>query len=123
MQLNRIRISEEATKRLQILKGRTGLTPNILCRFALTYSLNDPQLPPIVKESNGQEFNKYTLFGEWEVFYLALVKERCFSDGLDPESDLSIQIHAHLERGIIGVFSRVKNISDIRNLLPGRVGG
>jgi DNA sulfur modification protein DndE len=120
MQLNRIRISEAATKRLQILKGRTGLTPNLLCRLALAYSLNDPQVPPQVKDGAGQEFNKYTLFGEWEVLYLALVKERCHADGIDPESELSTQLHAHLERGIVGVFSRVRHVSDIRNLAPGQ---
>jgi len=116
---NRIRVGKNASNRLQQLKGRTGLTPNILCRLALCYSLNDKQVPQPPDDSGlGQEFNRYTLLGEWDSAYLGLVKERCLADDLDPEKDLLPQIQAHLERGITGLFSRVKNIGDLYNLLP-----
>jgi DNA sulfur modification protein DndE len=119
MNINRIRISKEATSKLQTLKNRTGLTPNILCRIALCYSLNEKQTPqPQGTDVAGQEFNHYTLFGENEVLYLSLLKERCLNDGLDPEKDLLDQLHAHLERGIVGVFSRVKQIADLHHLVP-----
>ena len=81
----RLRISEKATFRLNQLKGRTGLTPNILCRIAICYSLNDPPIPnPAEYDERGQELNRYTLTGEWDTFFIALVKERCIHDKSRP---------------------------------------
>ena len=45
MKLTRLRVGEEASQRLSLLKGRTGLTPNILCRIGFCLSLNDPTVP------------------------------------------------------------------------------
>ncbi len=39
MKLTRLRVGEEASQRLSLLKGRTGLTPNILCRIGFCLSL------------------------------------------------------------------------------------
>lgn len=110
---NRVRISEEATSRLSILKGRTGLTPNILCRIAFCLSLKEPEIPRIDKDSAGQEFNRYTLTGEWDTFYIALLKLRMINDGLNPEKDLLLNFKEHIERGVIMLFNRVKNFSDL----------
>ena len=120
MNISRVKLGVESTKRLQMLKGRTGLTPNILCRIALCYSLNDPQIPnaPVNDGSTGQEIARHTLFGDYDHIYIALLKERCIVDSLDPEKDLVAALNAHLARGIVGVFSRVKHISDLRNLIP-----
>ena len=38
----KIFLSADNTQKVRTLKGRTGLTPNILCRFALALSLRDP---------------------------------------------------------------------------------
>lgn len=119
MNFNRIKISKGATVRLQQLKGRTGLTPNILSRLAVCYSLNDPKTPnPTDYTEDGQEFNRYTLTGEWDAFFIALLKERCINDGLDPEKDLYDQFRAHLNRGTFQIFPRIKDLGDIHNLLP-----
>lgn len=119
MNLNRIRISEESTTHLRTLKGRTGLTPNILCRVALCYSLNNPQIPDSSKyDETGQEFNRYTLLGEWDDFFIALLKQRCIQDGLDPEKDLVPQFKAHLNNGIVMIYPRLKDLGDFYNLLP-----
>ena len=45
MKLNSLRVNQEVSHRLSLLKGRTGLTPNILCRIGFTLSLNDPTIP------------------------------------------------------------------------------
>ena len=45
MKLNSLRVCQEVSKDLSFLKGRTGLTPNILCRIGFTMSLNDPSIP------------------------------------------------------------------------------
>ena len=119
MSFNRIRISKGATTRLQQLKGKTGLTPNILSRLAVCYSLNEPQIPnPSEYDEDGQEFNRYTLTGEWNSFFIALLKERCINDGLDPEIDLLPQFRAHLNRGVYSISTRIKGLGDLQSLLP-----
>ena len=119
MSFQRIRLSNGATYRLQQLKGKTGITPNILARIALCYSLNDPLIPdPSDYDEEGQEINRYTLTGEWDAFFMALVRERCIDDGLDPENDLLPQFRAHLNRGAFFVFSQVKDLSDFQKLMP-----
>lgn len=119
MSFNRIRISKSATIRLSMLKGRTGLTPNILCRIGLCLSLSDPSMPnPENYDEDGQEFNRYTLTGEWDKFFIALLKERLLKDGLDLDKDLLTQFRAHLNRGAITLFDKVKNLCDLYELLP-----
>lgn len=124
MNFNRIRISEKATFRLSQLKGKTGLTPNILSRIAICYSLNDPTVPnPNDYDERGQELNRYTLTGEWDTFFIALVKERCIQDGLDPEKELYHQLRAHLNRGVFGIFPQIKGLGDFQILLKHQAEG
>ena len=118
MGFNRVRISKGATQRLQMLKGRTGLTPNILLRIAVCCSLNDPRIPNLDEyDEEGQELNRYTLTGEWDAFFIGVIKERCVEDGLDPEKDLLPQFKAHLNRGVFIIFSRIKDLTDFKKLL------
>jgi len=119
MSFKRIKISNQATNRLAILKRRTGLTPNILCRIGLCLSLSEPSIPDIHKyDDYGQEFNRYTLTGELDMFFIALLKERLINDGLDPVEDLVPQFKAHLNRGAITLFDQVKSLEDLIQLLP-----
>jgi len=119
MTFQRIRLSKPATFRLQQLKGKTGLTPNILARIAFCYSLNEPKIPnPEEYDEEGQEINRYTLTGEWDALFIALMRERCIDDNLDPETDLFPQFRAHINRGVMSMFSRIKDLSDFRSLLP-----
>lgn len=118
MSFNRISVSKDATIRLRMLKGRTGLTPNILCRIAFCHSLKDPKIPdPAHYDSEGQEFNRFTLTGEWDSLFIALLKERLILDAIDPETDLFPQFRAHLNRGLISTFNRVKDLGDLYILL------
>jgi DNA sulfur modification protein DndE len=115
----RLRLSIDSTKKLQQLKARTGLTSNILSRFALCYSLNDSMLAnPNDYDEGGQELNRYTLLGEWDPLYIALVKQRIIQDKLDPDKDLYDQIRAHINRGTGYIYPRIKSLTDLYNLLP-----
>lgn len=100
------------------MKGKTGLTPNILCRLAFCHSINDPSIPnPGDYNSEGQEFNRFTLTGEWDGFFIALLKERLLEDGLDVEKDLQKYFKAHLNRGVFSIYNRIKGLGDLENLL------
>ena len=119
MSFNKIRVSANVTKILSIIKGRTGLTPNIICRLALCLSISDPALPSMkITDSLGQEFNRYTLLGEMDSFFISILKERLVKDGLDAEKELINQFRAHLERGVVMTYARIKDLSDIYDLIP-----
>ena len=119
MSFNRIRLSRSATNRLSLLKSRTGLTPNILCRIGFCLSLRDSIVPrPENYDEDGQEINRYTLTGEWDKFFIALLKERLLKDGLDINKNLFPQLRAHMNRGAISLYDKVKTLEDFQDLLP-----
>lgn len=104
-----------------MLKGRTGLTPNLVCRIAFCDSLNDPRPPnPQEYDTDGQEFNRFTLLGEWEPIFMAMLRERCVQDGLDHTDDetLRLALTAHLNRGVMSVFNKVKGLEELYAIMP-----
>jgi len=119
-EFSRVQIGSDATNRLRMLKGKTGITPNYLCRIGLCYSLNEPRPPsPGEYDSDGQTFNRYTLLGEHDALYMALLKERLLQEGKDPEEDLYDEFVAHLNRGVIRIHGNIKDLSDLNQLIPG----
>ncbi len=119
MKLTRLRVSEEASQRLSQLKGRTGLTPNILCRIGFCLSLNDPSVPNPAdygRESD-REIDRHTLTGPWDSLFVALLRERCHCDGLG-EEHLEAQFKAHINRGVLLLYKRVRDLNDLALLLP-----
>ena len=96
---------------------RTGLTPNIMSRFALCYSIADPSMPDKDKyDTDGQELNRFTLLGEGDPLYIALVKERLVQDGIKIKDEFLAYFLAHINRGVEQIFPRVKSLSDLQNL-------
>lgn len=119
----RLHLSIDATNRLRSLKARTGLDYNVHSRIGLCYSLTDGRMPRGSDyDEKGLEISRVTLFGEWEVAYLALLRERCLLDGLSPLDDLWDQLRAHVNRGVIAVSARVKDLGDLASLLSTREG-
>lgn len=119
MALNRIYVDEQIENRLRMMKSRTGLTPNLVCRLALCLSLSEKGTPDITLYSSSQarEFNRYTLLGEWDPLFLALLRERLVSDGLDPVAHLEEQLKAHISRGVMLLTQRVKQLEDLADLI------
>lgn len=121
MKLNRLRISEEVAHRLSILKARTGLTPNILCRIGFCLSLNDPTSPDPkdYPDDTEKEINRHTLTGQWDPLFVALIKERCHRDGesLDDEK-LADHFRAHVNRGVLLLYKQIRSLNDLAQLMP-----
>ncbi len=115
MKLTRLRVCAQADQSLVQLKARTGLNPNILCRIGFAMSLNDPLIPDptAYPPDSDREINRFTLLGEWDEYFVALLRERCAYDGLDLDSDLDDQFRAHVNRGVIHLSTRVKNLNDL----------
>ena len=119
MNYYRLKFGEEASKRLIQLKARTGLTPNLLARIGFCMSLNDPT-PPNPEHylpDSDREIDRHTLTGAWDALFIALIKERCRRDGFDEEA-LSTQFKAHMNRGVLLLDKRVRNLADLALVLP-----
>jgi DNA sulfur modification protein DndE len=64
-----------------------------------------------------REFNRYTLLGEYDAFFVALLRQRCHQQKLDA-SVLPDYFRAHINRGITLLQRRVKSLADILSLVP-----
>jgi DNA sulfur modification protein DndE len=122
LKLRKIPFTVESENRLRMLKGRTGLDRNYLCRLGFCLSLEEAGVPRIVsdKVKTGREIDRYTLLGQYGQGYLALLlvwmKEN--NSALPPGANIDTMFITHMNRGVEIVASRVRNLSDIGNLLP-----
>lgn len=117
MKLTRLRLTKDASNRLKFLAGKTGLTPNLLCRIGFCFSLNEPAVPNLDDYTEeDREFNRYTLLGEYDALFIALLKQRSHDDGLD-SVHLADYFRAHMNRGVTLLQQRVRSLSDITALV------
>ncbi len=118
MKFSRVVTSTRSQKNLGIMRIKTGLTPNILLRFAFCMSLNDPSIPnPDEFNQEGSELTPAVLFEEYEQIYLALMLNRLKKDKLDPEIYLHKMTRAHLNRGVITLSPRINDLSNFYELV------
>ena len=119
MKLNRLRVSEEASQRLIHLKARTGLTPNVLCRIGFCLSLSDPTSPnpEDYLPNSDREIDRHTLTGPWDSLFVALIQVRAKQDGI-PEDKVAEYFKAHIDRGVLLLFKRVRTLNDLAQLMP-----
>lgn len=116
--VRRVRFAHDADTRLKYLKSKTGITPNLLCRIGFCLSLEEPGTPnPDIYQEGTREINRYTLTGQFDEAFEALLKQRMFEDGL-PTDDIDDQFAAHMNRGVTILGSRVRGLGDLRSLLP-----
>ncbi len=96
---NRIHLSKTASEQLKILKGRTGVTPNILARLALVCSLREGFDYQLQKEKvlDGLEFQMPTLLGEYALLYERILVELC---RIESSNELGLALAAHIENGL-----------------------
>ncbi|WP_191300564.1 DNA sulfur modification protein DndE [Deinococcus indicus] len=114
-------MGKEVSDRLKHLRARTGLTPNILCRLGFCLSLNDPIIPnpDDFPQDSEREIDRHTLTGSWDLFFVALLKERVHRDGLELTDEVLVQqFHAHVNRGVLLLYKRVRNVGDLIHLMP-----
>jgi len=118
IEFKRIKLSQESTKKLQLFKGRTGLTPNIACRLALGISLAENNLPALelFTEESGQEINRYTLFGEHELILTSLFLQWCHEKDIAPAERYAYFL-AHINRGVEVLVNRVRGLENLAQLI------
>lgn len=122
MIIKQIKLSNQSKDKLSRLKGKTGIKNwNILCRWALCYSLKEDSIPtdvPIIQDSN-LEMSWFTFGGEDSDLYEALIIAWCQSKDLPLDNDnISKYFKLHLERGIsyLSGTNFIKNLDDLLKL-------
>ena len=71
----------------------------------------------VLRDERGNELHANVLFGEHEQMFMALMLERLHRDKLDPKIYLNRMVRAHLNRGVIALYPRLNDISDIYELV------
>lgn len=119
MAFNRIYVDEDVDQRLRNLKARTGLTPNLLCRLGYCLSLAEKSIPDpsLYAEGQGREFNRYTLTGQWDIFFFAILRERLEQDQIEPQANIEAHFKAHLSRGVLMLYQRLKGLEDLADIV------
>lgn len=122
MIMKQIRLSQRSKEKLSRLKGKTGIKNwNILCRWALCYSLSEKTIPTDVEipADSNLEMSWYTFGGEYSDLYDALVRAWCIEMGL-PTDDAALQkyFYLNLERGIAHLSGTgfIKSLDDLISL-------
>lgn len=122
MIVKQIRVSNQAKDKLSRLKGKTGIKNwNVLCRWALCYSLKEDSIPTdiqIVQDSN-LEMSWFTFGGEYSDLYEALIIAWCKTKNLPVDHEtVSKYFKLHLERGISYLCGTnfIKSINDLLEL-------
>lgn len=119
MRFTKLRISADATSRLRSIRQRTGITPNLLCRIAVMLSLEEGPVTSPAPDENGQEFNAYTLTGDYNGLIAAMlrfVEEDEGRAGPLTNDDLLVRLRAHLHRGVGTLAVRAKSPADVGRL-------
>lgn len=120
--MKQIRLSQRSKEKLSRLKGKTGIKNwNILCRWALCYSLSEKTIPTDVEipADSNLEMSWYTFGGEYSDLYDALVRAWCIEMGLaTDDATLQKYFHLNLERGIAHLSGTgfIKSLDDLISL-------
>lgn len=104
MILKQFKLSQPEKDKLIRIKARTGIQNwNVICRWALCWSLAEPSIPgglDPMSDSN-VEMTWITFAGEHYEIYEAIIRQRCINDGLDDSQEVLIKyFRLHLNRGI-----------------------
>ena len=104
MIVKHFKLSQPEKDRLIRIKAKTGIQNwNIICRWALCWSLAEPTPPGGIEplSDSNVEMDWSTFAGEYSEIYEAIIRQRCINDGFgDDEKTLAKYFRLHLNRGI-----------------------
>lgn len=129
MVIKQFRLSQPEKERLIRIKAKTGIQNwNILCRWALCWSLAEPTQPGGVEPASDSnvEMDWSTFAGEYSEIYEAILRQRCLKDGKgDDPRTLMKYFRLHLNRGINHYSSRdvLKSCQDLLRSVQPKEGG
>ena len=96
----RLKTSKYTAEQLKQLQTSTNLTPNVLARLAVGLSLGGAPLDvDELPDTNGIEFNRHTLTGDYDFAFKALIAQDLGKEITDDEFFPNL-FNLHMERGI-----------------------
>ena len=117
LKVQRVPFSADADSRLRMLKARTGVTPNLICRLGFCLSLEEPGSPRTAPDFKAErEINRYTLLGEYDAVLVALLQARLIADK-EPLTSCDEAFVAHMNRGVELLATRLRSLSDLGPML------
>lgn len=96
----RLKTSKQTEELLKKLSASTGYTWNVLSRIAVSLSLRDTSIPPLVEDTSGVDIARNTMTGEYDYVYKALITQHMGRIVKEDEYFPDL-FNAHLERGIV----------------------
>lgn len=129
MVIKQFKLSQPEKERLIRIKAKTGIQNwNILCRWALCWSLAEPTEPGGVEPASDSnvEMDWSTFAGEYAGIYEAILRQRCLKDGKgDDPRTLMKYFRLHLNRGINHYSTKdvLKNCQDLLRSVRAREAG
>lgn len=100
--IDKLKVSKKATQLLEKYSKETGLLRNIIARNAFIRSLGNGDLYNNSQSvrNDGMEFNIYTLFGEYEEIYFALLRQYYKFEDISNNKYAEL-IRFHIEGGLL----------------------
>lgn len=120
LSVQRVPFTASIDSKMRQLRGRTGVTPNILARYGFCLSLEEPGVPPppFSTEKAGREINRNTLLGDQEAVYVALLRAWATQSGACADNDSFNEMFVrHMNRGFELLSARMRNLPDLANLI------
>lgn len=112
----RLKTSKQGDLILRSIKNKYGLTPNILCRYAVGLSLKSERPLDFDLDSNGFEFQRSTLTGNDDLLIKELIKN--YHGAYITDDDyMTKYLKAHIERGLLELESSIKLCGSFDNFV------
>lgn len=112
----RIKTSKQGNDILRIIKSKYGITPNILCRYAIGLSLKSKRPLQYDLDSNGFEFQRATLTGNEDLLIKELIKNY-HGEFITDDDYMTKYLKAHIERGLLELESSVQLCGSFDNFI------
>jgi len=116
----RLRLSKKTSDALNILSIKLDLRRNIICRIAVGRSLAEKITVENLKpeDSSGTELNRYTITGEQDELYRALINQH-EKKKLNDFEYFSKYLRNHIERGVGLLLKEYNRINSPIDFLVG----
>lgn len=99
------------------LQASTGITPNILIRYAVALSLKKGDIEPLKNDfSDGLVLNRNTVTGEYDYIFRAMITQVANKE-LTDEEYFPGYLNAHLERGVRALAAEYKSAGNYEKFI------
>lgn len=78
-------------------------------------SLAEPGIPSgdLYPDDSDREISRFTLLGEYDALFVALLRQRLARDGRPGSESLDGPFRAHVHRGVVLLANRLKDLGDL----------